>query len=69
MTRAYWLRPAVTFQIKEAYQLRPTLLTVRVLVESRDQFAGMTFVYQAAEDKPNDSSVESGPGYLGSTSV
>jgi hypothetical protein len=29
----------------------------------------MTFVYQAAEDKPNDSSVEWGPGYLGSMSV
>jgi len=37
------------------YQLRSTLLRVRVFFQSRDQFAGMTFVYQAAEDKPYDS--------------
>jgi hypothetical protein len=29
----------------------------------------MIFMYQAAEDKANDSSVESGLGYLGSMSV
>jgi len=69
VTRAYWLRPAVILQIKDAYQLRPTLLRVRVLDEPRDQFAGMIFVYQAAEEKTNDPSVESGPGYLGSMSV
>ena len=40
--------------------LRPKLLRVRVLVASRGQFSGITFVYQAAENKPNGSSVESG---------
>jgi hypothetical protein len=36
-------------------QLRPMLLRVRVLV---------IVLYQAAEDKPNGSSLESGPGTL-----
>jgi hypothetical protein len=51
----YQLRPAVTFQVK---QLRPRLLRVSVSVASRGQFSGITVVYQAAEEKPNDSSVE-----------
>jgi hypothetical protein len=37
-TGVYWLRPAVSFQIKVGYQLRPSLLTVKVLVASRSQF-------------------------------
>jgi hypothetical protein len=45
------------------------LLRVRVSVASRGQFSGITVVWQAAEEKPNGSSVESGPGYLCSMSV
>ena len=40
-----------------------------LLVASLGHFSGMAGVYQAAVDKPNGSSVESGPGYLGSMSV
>jgi hypothetical protein len=56
-------------QVRAAYQLRPRLLRVRVLVASRGQFSGITAVYQAAEEKSNGCSVESGPGCLGSMSV
>jgi hypothetical protein len=65
----YYLLPAVTFQITAAYELRPSLLSVRVLVAFRGQFSGITVLCQAAEDKPKGNTAESGPGYLGSMSV
>jgi hypothetical protein len=40
-----------------------------LLVASLGQFSGITGVYQATEDKPNGWSVETDPGYLGSTSA
>jgi hypothetical protein len=40
-----------------------------VRVASRGQFKGITVVYQAAEEKSNACSVESGPGCLDSMSV
>ena len=48
------------FQTMDVYKLRPRLLRFRVLVASRFQFQLIRVVYQAAEDKPNGSSVESG---------
>jgi len=44
-------------------------MEVRVLAASRGHFSVVTVVYQAAENKTNGCSVESGPGYLGSMSV
>ena len=41
----YELRPAVTFQKKVVYQLRPVLFRVRVLVASRGHFSGIAVVY------------------------
>jgi hypothetical protein len=48
------------------YQLLPRLLRLRVLVSSRNKFSGITVVYNAAEKKSKDCSLELGPGHLGS---
>jgi hypothetical protein len=48
----YYLRPAVSFQIRALYQLRFRLLRVRVLVASRGQFSDkgrVSVAFQAAE--------------------
>jgi len=63
------VRPAVIFLIMTVYQLRPRLLRARVLFASRAQITGVTFVYQAAKERPKGCRVESGSEYLGSTSV
>ena len=59
-----YLLPTVRFQITAVYQLRPRLLRVKVLDGSRPQFSGIPVVYQATEEEPNGSSVESGQGTL-----
>jgi len=51
------------------YQLRPRLLSVRVLVAFRGPVSGITFVYNVAEEKQNGPGVELCPEYLGSLSV
>ena len=43
------MRPAVTFQKKAVYLLRPGLFRFRVLVASRGHFSGITVVYQGLE--------------------
>ena len=60
--------PAVFFSDND-YQLRPRLLRVRVLFTSRGQITGVTFVSQAAKERPKGCRVESGSVYFGSTSV
>jgi hypothetical protein len=62
--RVYYLRLSVTFQIKGVCILPPRLLRVRVWVAPRGHISGIIFVYQAAEDKPNGTSVGSGPKVL-----
>jgi len=44
----YQLRPAVTFQKRGVYQLRPGLFRVRVLVAPCDQFSAVPVVSHAA---------------------
>jgi len=51
------------------YQVRPRLLSVRVLVEFRGHVSGITVVYHVAEEKQNGPGVELSPEYLGSLSV
>jgi hypothetical protein len=51
------------------YQVRPRLLSVRVIIASRCNVSGLTVVYHVAEEKKNGPGVESCPEYLGSLSV
>ena len=50
-----YLLPTVSFQKTAVLSAASQLLTVRITVAPSGQFSGITAVYQANENEPNDS--------------